>query len=380
MVKKNHIVFTTIFDISNMVMALKENLEKFNHLDDTKVWVVGDKKTPSMVKEICDSVSRLGLETVYLSIKNQDKWGKLFPDFYKRIPYNNETRRNIGYLFALEDGCERIISIDDDNLPTDDDFIGGHSATGKIWTSFVVNEESGFYNICEYLKFNTERAIYPRGFPFRLRGTKNMNLITNIDSYKIIGVTEGLWIGEPDVDATVWINGKVLSLEYTGPNLVVLNQNVLSPINTQNTSVIRDLIPAFFCIPMGWSVPGGKIQRYGDIWGGYFLQAVMKGTNFYAAFGKPIVNHKRNLHNYLDDLRHEFWGMMLTDYLLQILYEDFNPTDTDICDRMEHLSDFLYLNVLSKLPSWCTREVKEFIIYTAGNIYQWSKVCRKILA
>lgn len=377
--KKNHIVFTTIYEVYNILIALKNNLEKFDYLGDVKVWIVGDKKTPAKIKDTCNCITKSGLETIYLSIEDQDRWGKFFPDFYKNIPYNNETRRNIGYLHALEDGCERIISIDDDNFPTKDDFIGGHLYTGKEWNYPVVSEKSGFYNICELLKFDVERPIYPRGFPFKLRGNKNKNLKININSNKIIGVTEGLWYGDPDIDATTWINGKILSLEHIGPELLVLDQNTWSPINTQNTSVIRELIPAFFCIPMGWSVPGGKIERYGDIWGGYFLQAIIKGTKYFTAFGKPIVNHKRNPHNYLDDLRHEFWGIILSDWLIQILYEEFKPVDKNISGRMEHLSDFLCSNILPKLPSWCTKEIKEFLIYTAINIKQWTKVCRKIL-
>ena len=104
--------------------------------------------------------------------KVQETWGKKFPDFYASLPFNNDTRRNIGYLMALDDGCEVLISIDDDNHPTSDDFIGGHSAVGNN-VSTVISEKNGYHNICENIIFEPSRPIYPRGFPFSLRDSLN---------------------------------------------------------------------------------------------------------------------------------------------------------------------------------------------------------------
>ena len=60
----------------------------------------------------------------------QDEWGRQFA-LYPLIPYNTDGRRVFGYLRALEDGCELLISIDDDNFPTHDDFVGYHRRTGQ---------------------------------------------------------------------------------------------------------------------------------------------------------------------------------------------------------------------------------------------------------
>jgi hypothetical protein len=129
---------------------------------------------------------------------------------------------------------------------------------------------------------------------------------------------------------------------------------------------------------MGWDVPGGKIQRYGDIWGGYFLQAVMNGLNYYVAFGRPLVDHKRNPHDYVDDLRQEFWGMILTDWLLELLRCEFKPTALDVCDRVDELASFLLSSGINQLPNWCVPEMKAFLEYTAGNLSAWADVCRQL--
>jgi len=377
MTKRLHVVFTTIFE-PRVLEELRLNAEQHAHLDEVKVWVVGDRKTPTVARDLSREASRKGLETVYLGIDEQDAWGAKFDDFYRRIPYNNETRRNLGYLRALEEGCETLLCIDDDNFPATGDFIGGHLGTGARWESELVSESSGFHNVCEYLTFLPDRPIFPRGYPFRLRGSLNAPSSITPGNPVTVGVTAGLWLNEPDIDATTWLNGKVLSKAYTGPQRVILAQDTWTPINTQNTSVTRDLIPAFFCIPMGHPVPGGSIQRYGDIWGGYFLQALLQGTHHHVSFGHPLVDHRRNPHDYVDDLRQEFWGMILTDWMLNLLKSEFKPTTSGITDRINELAAFLSSAAAERLPPWAPDSVKSFISGTAESMRTWSVVCRSI--
>jgi hypothetical protein len=374
--KPVHIVFTTI-NQPVILHDLYENIRKFGHLDEVRVWVVGDCKTPGSAADLAREISKKGLETVYFDIAQQDEWGKAFP-FYKLIPYNTDGRRVFGYLKALEEGCRLMISIDDDNFPTHDDFVGHHQKTGQAWTSTLLREPRGFHNICEYLTLEPQRLIFPRGFPFQLRGHVNqLQTVPGLPGARI-GVTEGLWLEEPDVDATTWLNGKVRGVRYLGPDLFVLEQTTWSPVNTQNTSVVRELIPAFVFVTMAWPVPGGKLDRYGDIWGGYFLLALMQGTPYHAAFGRPLVDHRRNPHNYVDDLRFEFWGMVLTDWLLQLLRENFRPAARCMTDRVLELAEFLREDAVGKLPAWCPPEVRAFLFSTAENLNQWSAACREI--
>ncbi|MBU3916985.1 hypothetical protein KKA14_15745 [bacterium] len=378
MSKPYQIVFTTIYH-PDVLDDLYENISTNNHLKNVKIWIVGDKKTPVSCGDLAKKITAKGLETIYLNIDQQDEWGKRCKDFYQRIPYNNETRRNIGYLLALEDKCEVLISMDDDNFPTDDDLIGRHLKTGTIWNKEVISEESGFHNICEYLKIEPKRHVFPRGFPFRLRGNPNKTHFTKQDTNVVIGVTAGLWLSDPDVDATTWLNGRVSGTEYLGKDLQVLDQRTWSPINTQNTSVVRELIPAYLCVPMGWDVPGGKIQRYGDIWGGYFLQALMQGTKYNVAFGRPIVDHRRNPHDYVDDLRFEYWGMILTDWLIEKLRMNFSPKCEKMTDRVDELADFIREIAIPDMPTWCPDEIREFMLWTEGNLRTWAAACRQFV-
>ena len=371
-----HIVLTTIRH-PEILNDLYANLRRHGHLDEVKVWIVGDKKTPASAGTLSQEISRKGLETAYFDIPQQDEWGKAFP-LYKLIPYNTDGRRVFGYLKAMDEGCEILIAMDDDNFPTDDDFIGGHLKTGQAWPGPVLREPSKFHNICEYLTLEPPRLVFPRGFPFQLRGHQNQPESVAGPRGATIGVTEGLWLDEPDIDATTWLNGKVKAVRYNGPDLFVLDQSTWSPVNTQNTSVAREVIPAFVFVTMACPVPGGVLDRYGDIWGGYFLLALMQNTKFHPAFGRPLVHHRRNPHNYVDDLRHEYWGMILTDWLLQLLRNSFQPSSAAIADRLPELADFLEQNGVNQLPGWCPPEIKKFLGSTAENLREWFAACQLV--
>jgi hypothetical protein len=374
--KPCHLVFTTIHQ-PDILRDLYENTHRHGHLENVKVWVVGDRKTPPGAATLAAEVSARGLETVYFGVDEQDDWGKQFT-FYPLVPYNTDGRRVFGYLKALEDGCEVMISIDDDNFPAHDDFVGCHLKTGQEWRQRVLKEKGGFHNICEYLVFEPHRPVFPRGFPLQARGHVNQPQMVAAPAGTAIGVKEGLWLIEPDVDATTWLNGKIKCTDYRGPETFVLDQSTWSPVNTQNTSVVRELIPAFVFVTMAWPVPGGKLDRYGDIWGGYFLLALMQGTRYRVGFGRPLVEHRRNPHNYVDDLRFEFWGMILTDWLLEILRSSFKPTSARMTDRVLELAEFLEAEAMAHLPTWCPAEIASFVHSTAQNLRHWSAACRQV--
>ena len=126
-------------------------------------------------------------------------------------------------------------------------------------------------------------------------------------------------------------------------------------------------------------MPGGMIGRYGDLWGGYFLQAVLRGSDWNVSFGEPLVDHRRNPHDYLTDLREEYWGMLLTDWMLAHLkaYTNTTPghTLTDMVARYKHLSHWLLRHMLGNIPVWAPGAVKDFLYTTATTMSEWAHAC-----
>ena len=104
----------------------------------------------------------------------------------------------------------------------------------------------------------------------------------------------------------------------------------------------------------------------------------MQGTKYHCAFGRPLVDHRRNPHNYVDDLRFEFWGMILTDWLLEHLRAGFKPKCGKMTERCMELAEFISVDAVSKLPAWCPPEVRAFLLNTAENLRHWSRACQLI--
>ena len=65
--KSCHIVLTTI-NHPAIVQDLYENIHRYGHLDEVKVWIVGDRKTPGSAASLAAEMTRKGLETIYFDI------------------------------------------------------------------------------------------------------------------------------------------------------------------------------------------------------------------------------------------------------------------------------------------------------------------------
>jgi len=191
-------------------------------------------------------------------------------------------------------------------------------------------------------------------------------------------VTAGLWLGDPDVDAMTWLSGGARSVAYAGPDRVVLDQATWMPVNTQNTSFARDVIPCFPWVPMGWALPGGSLERYGDVWAGYLMQALLVGTPFHVSLGRPLSEHRRNAHNLNDDLRKEFWGLMLTDWFVATLRDRFRPSGGTF-ERMGQLVEVLRGSAFASLPDWAPAEALGYWRHLADTVEAWSSACRQLL-
>ena len=66
-----------------------------------------------------------------------------------------------------------------------------------------------------------------------------------------------------------------------------------TPVNTQNTALHRDAIPAYYYVRMGFPVKGMVIDRFGDIWSDYFLQRCAQQAGEVVRVGPPVADHRR---------------------------------------------------------------------------------------
>ena len=101
--KKNiALVITTIASSKNYILKKYAKLAK---KDGIKFIVIGDKKSP--LKFSLNGAN-------YYSLKKQKS---LKFNLSKILPINHYSRKNLGYLIAMQNNPETIIETDDDNIP-----------------------------------------------------------------------------------------------------------------------------------------------------------------------------------------------------------------------------------------------------------------------
>ncbi len=295
---KKHIVITSIHNPT-------EAVKSFSKKKDYQLVVVGDKKTP--VNWSCDN-------TVYLSVEKQNEVGSYLN---KVLPYNHYCRKMMGYLYSIANGAEFIVDTDDDNIPYDDwkfpDYKGSYS---------TINEEKGFINIYQLY---TEKKIWPRGLPVYLIN-KNFNLEKELDRKNCkVGIWQGLADEDPDVDAIYRLtNDKPVFFEKRGP--IVLGKGTISPFNTQNTAITKELFPLMY-------LPTFVTFRFTDILRGLIAQPIMWLYNYQLGFTNATVIQKRNPHDYFKD------------FLSEIPMYEHCEKIIDITNKVISINDSLHSNL-----------------------------------
>ncbi|MES9901331.1 MAG: STELLO glycosyltransferase family protein [Sedimenticola sp.] len=259
------IVITTIQD-------KKTAMDLFDEQDGWTLVVVGDRKGPSMAPI---------KKGVFLHINDQDGLGF---EYSGKCPENHYARKNIGYLYAMQNKAELIAESDDDNIPiegwgTNIDFSGRYIK--KI-------NGSGFYNI--YNEFTTSH-VWPRGYP--------LNKIKHHTSFEVdkhclssVAVWQGLADKDPDVDAIYRLTvGE--DVDFVDGE-IVLGEGVYCPFNSQNTFWKKSAFLFMY-------LPSTVSFRYTDILRGYVCQRMLWKNDENLGFTSPSVVQERNVHDLHDD-------------------------------------------------------------------------------
>ncbi|XP_033632604.1 probable glycosyltransferase STELLO2 [Asterias rubens] len=282
------IVVTTIFEPTGIMKTLGA----------TSGWcmvVVADKKGP---------VSMDIPNIVHLTVAEQKNCRYRICQL---IPWNHFSRKNIGYMYAIEHGAKVIYDTDDDNGLLADlmpDF-EVHFAQHVKLDSYVWNP---------YPEFGPSTHIWPRGFPLNRITDDTTKSLTLVGAAKgeDIGVVQYLAQHDPDVDA---IYRMTYDLPYDfnlEPKRFVLPPRVLSPYNAQTTHHSQD---AFW----GMLLPITVHSRVSDIWRSYFTQRLLWDIGKRLSFHSPAVVQNRNAHNYLADFDSEMDLYYKADNLVKFL-------------------------------------------------------------
>jgi hypothetical protein len=331
------IVLTTIYEPA-FLRGYLDALRDGRLSDETSITIIPDRKTVPSVQHAALAAQQEGFRVTCPTLEEQEGFLRRLGVPMDFIPYNSDNRRNVGFLMALDQGCDVLISIDDDNYcPAGTRFVEEHLVVGRTTTDPVVRSSDGWFNICNLLKSEQQGGqshgdpaaaqpveagdIFPRGFPYFAQRMHRKVELAHDTAPLPIAMNAGLWLDEPDVDAIYRLCRRPKVRTFKGPS-VIMGPDVWSPINTQNTALTRAAALTYYYIRMGFPLQGLEIDRYGDILSGYLTQKCVKHLGHGIRIGTPILDHRRSPHNLFKDLYHELAGMVLLEELVPWLREE----------------------------------------------------------
>jgi hypothetical protein len=274
MLRKLSLVVTTINPYKNL-----RKLDYISKKNSVNFIIVGDKKTPSNFKTVYGE---------YLSLKKQKN---LNFRIAKKIPYNSYSRKNIGYLKAIQLNSEFIIETDDDN-EIDNNFFKNISLYHYARNVLT----NGWVNIYKIFLKDINIKIWPRGLPF-----ENIKKYFSLSKKKFKSkfyIQQGICNGDPDVDAIFRILNVKKKFTFKKNLMFCIKPKTYVPINSQNTIWHSKAFSLLY-------LPSFCSMRATDIWRGLISKIILSNDKKNILFKSSDVIQKRNKHNLIKDLSDE---------------------------------------------------------------------------
>lgn len=259
-----------------------------------RFFVLGDTKSPP------DYVLE-GAE--YFSIADQHA---RFGAFSEQLPVKHYVRKNLGYLAALEAGCDWIVETDDDNYPLENFFqlLKNPMRVRRLQT------RAQWVNA--YRHFAPSSPVWPRGYPLEALGSDGSAAETLSWQQETPALVQGLADDNPDVDAVFRLTRKLPLTFDRQASPLALERGNWCPFNSQNTWFRRDIAVLAY-------LPANCSFRMTDIWRSFVAQRCLWELGHCLIFTAPSVRQERNEHNLLRDFSDEISGYLNNQKIVQVL-------------------------------------------------------------
>ena len=269
------IVITSIADERHPVLKIIAARAKSH---EVPLIIVGDKASPENFKlEGCE----------FYSLRDQTK---LSFKLAEKLPIGHYSRKNLGYLLAIEKGAKVLVETDDDNIP-----LATFWNERSIEAEAHLLEETGWTNVYNYF---TDVNIWPRGFS--LEHLHNpLPELHNI-SKVISPIQQGLADENPDVDAIYRLT-MPLPVYFKKSSNIALGNKSFCPFNSQNTTWFKEAFQLLY-------LPSYCSFRMTDIWRSFVAQRIAWSCGWTILFHNCTVRQERNIHNLMNDFRDEICG------------------------------------------------------------------------
>jgi hypothetical protein len=281
-------VITTIQEPTACVEKLTKAMQQVGG----SLIAVGDRKGPA---KFVQQVSK------FYSIEQQIA---LPLSLAKLLPEKHYTRKNLGYLLAMQEKPTCIYETDDDNAPT------------ELWKARELETEALPVSIegwCNVYRLYSSELIWPRGLPLDKvsdPATWNIDRAARKEFVKA-PIQQGLADFAPDVDA-VWrlLLNKDVYFE-PGEN-ILLKPGTWCPFNSQNTWWWPEAYALMY-------LPSFCSFRMTDIWRSFVAQRCLWELGYGLVFHPADVRQDRNLHNLMRDFADEVPGYLNNEGIVKCL-------------------------------------------------------------
>ena len=329
-----NVVVTTIFPPTTGTRLLSARLSQGNG----RLWILGDRKGP---------VEYDLPATEFWSIDAQQKlpW-----QLAKLLPEKHYTRKNLGYLLAIQTGCEYLVETDDDNIPQESFWEERHQVIDARSSGLALS----WFNVYEAF---TDQTIWPRGYPLEFLNPSSKDR-SSLDGVEVSSseclIQQGLADGDPDVDA-VYRMTRTLPFQFDVREPVRLEKDCWCPFNSQNTTFFREAFPLL-------DLPSHCSFRMTDIWRSFVAQRCLWEMDSTVCFTQASMFQERNEHDLLRDFSQEVSGYLhnhrIAETLRALSLQPGRETSTVLRNLTACYEALVSLEVvpaaeLSLVSAWC---------------------------
>ena len=316
-------------------ISILELLKQLKNLNNWKIVIISEDDKIDKNWKLLECK-----ELVYLSLKDQIYLGFKITKFLKD---NSYARRNIGYLYAIQNGAKEIYEIDEDIIISDLNHLTRN--LNNIFIGYGLRNDSRMINP---FYFYGEANIWPRGFRIKDIGNNEDSKYYILNSSKLNIkplIFQGLINGIPDVDSiliqTRIKKNNLINFKFSNNFPLLYLPGNYVPINSKNTRYLYEIFPYLL-------LPSSLNERICDIFRGYIMQKFAWSNNggviyyFTSLYHNKSLNLK-NMHFFEEkDLYYK-----LDNFLdeLNIKLNSKNKYPTNFLDFIKILVDKGFLNM-----------------------------------
>ena len=246
----------------------------------------------------------------FWSLKRQEETGFRLS---QRLPKRHYSRKNLGYLLAIQLGSPYILETDDDNYPGQ-----------GFWKPRSPTKEAPILRAAQWTnvyRYFTDLQVWPRGFPLDAIH-RELPAWSDIPTETVFcPIQQGLADENPDVDA-IYRLVLPLPISFRGDRQIALGRDSWCPFNSQNTTWFPEAYPLLY-------LPSYCSFRMTDIWRSYVAQRIAWEYAWSVLFHSPTVRQDRNEHDLMLDFKDEVTGYLENRRITELLAGTSLSNDKD---------------------------------------------------